>query len=97
MAAGLTCAALVAVVGGAGYIVVTALVDTGGQIVTSLKEAAQWVIDHFDIAGVANVDDLADNAKNLVEKFGASAAGGLLSGISLDRLAAWPPASWPCC
>jgi putative heme transporter len=83
VAAGLTCAALVAVVGGAGYIVVTALVDTGGQIVASLKTAAQWVIDHFDIAGVADVDDLADNAKALVEKFGASAAGGLLTGISL--------------
>lgn len=83
VAAGLTCAALVAVVGGAGYIVVTALVDSGDQIVQSLKDAAQWVIDHFDIEGVANVDDLADNAKGLVEKFGASAAGGLLSGISL--------------
>ncbi|MFF5898127.1 AI-2E family transporter [Streptomyces argenteolus] len=83
VAAGLTCALLVAVGGGAGYIVVTALVDTGDQIVASLKDTAQWVIDHFDIEGVANVDDLADNAKGLVEKFGASAAGGLLTGISL--------------
>ncbi|MEV5157070.1 AI-2E family transporter [Streptomyces sp. NPDC053728] len=83
VSAGLTCVALVAVGGGAGYIVVTALVDTGGQIVDSLKDTAQWVIDHFDIKGVADVDDLADNAKSLVEKFGASAAGGLLSGISL--------------
>ncbi|MDQ0795334.1 AI-2E family transporter [Streptomyces sp. B1I3] len=83
LAAGLTCAALLAVVGGAGYIVVTALVDTGDQIVASLKEAAQWVIDHFDIAGVADVNDLADNARTLVGKFGASAAGGLLTGISL--------------
>ncbi|MFJ8865829.1 AI-2E family transporter [Streptomyces sp. NPDC102473] len=83
VAAGLTCAALVAVGGGAGYIVVTVLVDTGGQIVDSLKDAAQWVIDHFQIEGVADVDDLADNAKNLVEKFGASAAGGLLTGISV--------------
>lgn len=83
VAAGLTCAVLVAVVGGAGYIVVTALVDTGEQIVQSLKDAAQWVIDHFGIEDGANVDDLAGNAKTLVEKFGASAAGGLLSGISL--------------
>lgn len=82
-AAGLTCAVLVAVVGGAGYIVVTALVDTGEQIVQSLKDAGQWVIDHFGIEDGANVDDLATNAKTLVEKFGASAAGGLLSGISL--------------
>jgi putative heme transporter len=83
LAAGLTCAVLVAVAGGAGYIVVTALVDTGAQIVAALKDAAQWVIDHFDIAGVADVDDLVDNAKGLVQKFGASAAGGLLTGISL--------------
>lgn len=83
VAAGLTCAALVAVVGGAGYIVVTALVDTGAQIVESLKDAGQWVIDHFEISGVADVDDLAENAKKLFEKFGASAAGGLLTGISV--------------
>ncbi|MFD3657823.1 AI-2E family transporter [Streptomyces sp. NPDC058620] len=83
LAAGLTCAALVAVVGGAGYVVVTALIDTGDQIVDSLKDAGQWIIDHFGVADGANVDDLADNTKSLVEKFGASAAGGLLSGISL--------------
>ncbi|MCX4675908.1 AI-2E family transporter [Streptomyces sp. NBC_01433] len=83
LAAGLTCAVLVAVVGGAGYIVVTALIDTGGQIVASLKDAGQWVVDHLGVAGDTNVNDLADNAKSLVEKFGASAAGGLLSGISL--------------
>ncbi|MFD8801529.1 AI-2E family transporter [Streptomyces atroolivaceus] len=83
VAAGLTCAALVAVGGGAGYIVVTALVDTGDQIVASLKDAAQWVIDHFDIEGVADVDDLAENAQDLVGRFGASAAGGLLTGISV--------------
>ncbi|MFI8003809.1 AI-2E family transporter [Streptomyces sp. NPDC086010] len=83
LAAGLTCAALVGVVGGAGYIVVTALVDTGDQIVDSLKEAGQWVVDHFDIGGAADVDDFEDNARKLVEKFGASAAGGLLSGIGL--------------
>ncbi|MFJ2023530.1 AI-2E family transporter [Streptomyces sp. NPDC087897] len=83
LAAGLTCAALVAVVGGAGYIVVTTLIDSGDQIVASLKDAGQWVVDHLDIGGTTDVDDLADNAKRLVEKFGASAAGGLLSGISL--------------
>ncbi|MFF2603177.1 AI-2E family transporter [Streptomyces californicus] len=83
LAAGLTCAALVAVVGGAGYIVVTALIDSGDQIVASLKDAGQWIVDHLEIGGTTDVDDLADNAKSLVEKFGASAAGGLLSGISL--------------
>ncbi|MER5275341.1 AI-2E family transporter [Streptomyces sp. NPDC002809] len=83
VAAGFTCALLVAVVGGAGYIVVTALVDSGDQIVQSLKDAGQWVIDHFGIADGTNVDDLTANARNLIEKFGASAAGGVLSGISL--------------
>ncbi|WP_031084218.1 AI-2E family transporter [Streptomyces sp. NRRL WC-3549] len=83
LAAGLTCAALVAVVGGAGYIVVTALIDSGDQIAASLKQAMQWVTDHFHIDGLADPDDLADHAKGLVEKFGASAAGGLLTGISL--------------
>ncbi|MEU6015392.1 AI-2E family transporter [Streptomyces sp. NPDC047515] len=83
LAAGLTCALLVAVVGGAGYIVVTALVDTGDQIVHSLKDAGQWVIDHFGISKNTNVDDLIANARKIFQKFGASAAGGLLSGISL--------------
>lgn len=83
VAAGFTCALLVAVVGGAGYIVVTALIDTGDQIVQSLKDAGQWVVDHFGVTGNTNVDDLAASAKKLVEKFGASAAGGLLSGLSL--------------
>ncbi|WP_326698551.1 AI-2E family transporter [Streptomyces sp. NBC_01754] len=83
LAAVLTCAALVAVVGGAGYVVVTALIDTGDQIVASLKDTAQWVIDHFDVGGAADPDDLADNLRGFVEKFGASAAGGLLTGLSL--------------
>ncbi|MFD6422055.1 AI-2E family transporter [Streptomyces sp. NPDC060198] len=83
VSAGLTCAALVAVVGGAGYIVVTALIDTGDQIVDSLKDAAQWVIDHFDLGDEASVDNLAGSARNLVEKFGATAAGGVLTGLSL--------------
>ncbi|MFD8688077.1 AI-2E family transporter [Streptomyces sp. NPDC059651] len=83
VAAGVTCALLVAVGGGAGYIVVAALIETGDQIVDSLKDAGQWVIDHFGLEDGANVDALADNAKKLVEKFGASAAGGILSGISL--------------
>ncbi|WUS97897.1 AI-2E family transporter [Streptomyces sp. NBC_00708] len=83
VAAGLTCALLLAVVGGAGYIVVAALVDTGDQIVRSLKDAGQWVVDHFQVADDLSVDDLEANARKLVEKFGASAAGGLLTGISL--------------
>ncbi|WEH34665.1 AI-2E family transporter [Streptomyces sp. AM 4-1-1] len=83
LAAGLTCAALVAVVGGVGYIVAEALIDSGGQIVAALKQGAQWVIDRFDIDNGTSVDDLADNAKHYLGKFGASAAGGLLTGISV--------------
>ncbi|MFF9507091.1 AI-2E family transporter [Streptomyces sp. NPDC014724] len=83
LAAGLTCALLVAVVGGAGYIVVTALVDSGPQIVRSLKDTGQWVVDHFGIGKNIHVDDLVANAQKILEKFGASAAGGLLSGLSL--------------
>ena len=83
LAAGVTCALLLAVVGGAGYIVVSALVETGDQIVQSLKDAGQWVVDHFQVADDLSVDDLEANGRKLVEKFGASAAGGLLTGISL--------------
>ncbi|PZT72771.1 MULTISPECIES: AI-2E family transporter [unclassified Streptomyces] len=82
VAAGITCALLLAVVGGAGYIVVSALVETGDQIVASLKDAGQWVTDHVRVAGDLSVDDLEANGRKLVEKFGASAAGGLLTGIS---------------
>ncbi|MGW2181015.1 AI-2E family transporter [Streptomyces sp. NPDC001732] len=83
LSAGLTCVLLVAVVGGAGYIVVTALVDTGDQILRSLKDAGQWVIDHFGIGKNTNAGDLLANAQKIVERFGASAAGGILSGLSL--------------
>ncbi|MFF4080132.1 AI-2E family transporter [Streptomyces sp. NPDC001777] len=83
LSAGLTCVLLVAVVGGAGYIVVTALVDTGDQIVRSLKDAGQWIIDHFGIGGATDANGLVANARKIIEKFGASAAGGILSGLSL--------------
>ncbi|MER5561783.1 AI-2E family transporter [Streptomyces sp. NPDC002506] len=83
IAAALTSVALVAVVGGAGYVVVTALLDTGDQIVASLKQAGQWVADHFGVAGGDGVTNLADNAKQLLAKFGAGAASGVLEGLSL--------------
>ncbi|MGZ2362129.1 AI-2E family transporter, partial [Streptomyces sp. 372A] len=83
LAAAVTCAVLLAVVGGAGYIVVAALVETGDQIVQSLKDAGQWVVDHFQIADDIDVNDLETSGRKLVEKFGASAAGGLLTGISV--------------
>ncbi|GAA3188450.1 MULTISPECIES: AI-2E family transporter [Streptomyces] len=82
LAAGLTCAVLVIVVGGAGYIVVSALVDTGDQIIASLKEAAKQLSRHFGTAGTS-LDDLATNAKTLIGKFGTTAASGLLAGVSV--------------
>ena len=82
LAAGLTCAVLLIVVGGAGYIVVSALVDTGDQIIASLKEAAQDLSQHFGSAGTS-LEDLASNAKELLGKFGGTAASGLLTGVSV--------------
>jgi predicted PurR-regulated permease PerM len=82
LAAGLTCVAVVAVVGGAVYIVVAALIDTGDQIVSSLKDAAQSLAEHFGAAGTS-LDDLASNAKELLTKFGGTAASNVISGVSV--------------
>ncbi|MFF0028309.1 AI-2E family transporter [Streptomyces avermitilis] len=82
LAAGITCVAVVAVVGGAVYIVVAALLDTGDEIVASLKRAAQSVAAHFGAAG-ASLDDLASNAKDLLTKFGGTAASNVISGVSV--------------
>ncbi|MFG2131009.1 AI-2E family transporter [Streptomyces sp. NPDC048751] len=82
LAAGLTCVAVVAVVGGAVYIVVAALIDTGDEIVASLRDAARGVADHFGAAGTS-LDDLAANARELLTKFGGTAASGVISGVSV--------------
>lgn len=82
LAAGLTCVAVVAVAGGAVYIVVAALVDTGGQITSSLKNAAKSLARHFGAAGTS-LDDLTGNAKELLAKFGGTAASNVISGVSV--------------
>ena len=82
LAAALTCTVLVAVVGGAGFIVVNALVETGDQILTSLEHVARQLEDHFRPAG-SSLEDIASNAKDLFAKFGGAAASGLISGIGL--------------
>ncbi|MBC9714356.1 AI-2E family transporter [Streptomyces sp. TRM66268-LWL] len=82
LAAGLTCAAVVLVVGGAGYIVVSALIETGDQIIASLREAAKSIAQHLGVAG-ATLDDLAKNSKDLLTKFGSTAASGVISGVSI--------------
>jgi predicted PurR-regulated permease PerM len=82
LAAGLTCAVLVAVVGGAGYIVVSALIDTGDQIIASVRQAAQDLSKNVGFAG-ASLDELAAKAKELAGGAAGSAATGVLSGIGL--------------
>ncbi len=51
LAAGITCVAVVAVVGGAVYIVVAALIDSGDQIIASLRTAARDLARHFGPPG----------------------------------------------
>ncbi|MFJ9815847.1 AI-2E family transporter [Streptomyces sp. NPDC101151] len=82
LAAGLTCVAVVAVVGGAVYIVVAALIDTGDQIIASLRAAARSVAQHFGAAGTG-LDDLAANARTLLGRFGGTAASNVISGVSV--------------
>ncbi|MFE7215001.1 AI-2E family transporter [Streptomyces sp. NPDC001698] len=82
LAAGITCVAVVVVVGGAVYIVVAALIDSGEQIIASLKKAAQSLATHFGAAGTS-LDDLASNARRLLEKFGGTAASNVISGVSV--------------
>ncbi|MFD7278227.1 AI-2E family transporter [Streptomyces sp. NPDC059862] len=82
VAAGLTCVAVVAVVGGAVYIVVAALIDSGDQIIASLRDAARGLAEHFGAAGTS-LDDMASNARELLGRFGGTAASGVISGVSV--------------
>lgn len=82
LAAALTCLALTAVVGGAAYVVVLALVETGDQIVDALRRAGQALAEHFGAVGTS-VEDLAQNSEGLLAKFGGTAASGLIAGLSV--------------
>ncbi|MFF0475125.1 AI-2E family transporter [Streptomyces sp. NPDC004284] len=82
LAAALTVLSIVVVVGGAAYIVAVALVETGDQIISSLRQAATDIAKHLGAAGTS-LDDLAKNAKTLLEKFGGTAASGVISGLSV--------------
>ncbi|MFJ5828009.1 AI-2E family transporter [Streptomyces sp. NPDC093089] len=81
-AAALTVVAVLAVVGGATYIVVAALIKTGDQIITSLRQAAADIAEHLGPAGTS-LDDLAQNAEGLLKEFGGTAASGVLTGLSV--------------
>ncbi|MGW1539252.1 AI-2E family transporter [Streptomyces sp. NPDC002309] len=82
VAAALTCVAVVAVVGGAVYIVVAALIESGDQILESLRRAAEDIARYFGAAGTS-LDDLAAGSRELLSKFGGTAASGVISGISV--------------
>ncbi len=82
VAAGLTCAAVLAVVGGAVYLVTVALVDTWDQIVASLRRAVREVADRFGASGTS-LEDLADDALDLLGRFGGTAASGVVSGVGV--------------
>ncbi|MBT2407958.1 MULTISPECIES: AI-2E family transporter [unclassified Streptomyces] len=82
LAAALTCLAVVAVVGGASYIVVLALIETGDQIVDSLRRAGESLAEHFGALGTS-LEDVAKNSKDLLAKFGGTAASGVVAGLSV--------------
>ncbi|ELS50947.1 putative Integral membrane protein [Streptomyces viridochromogenes Tue57] len=82
VAAGVTCAAVLAVVGGAVYLVTVALVDTWDQIVASLRRAVRQLADQFG-ASDTSLDDLADDALDLLGRFGGTAASGVLTGVGV--------------
>lgn len=82
LAAGLTCVAVVAAVGGAGWIVTNAMIDNGDQILRSIRSAVDDVASWVG-AGDTSLDDIASNARELLGKFGGSAASGVLNGLSL--------------
>ncbi|MBR8638861.1 AI-2E family transporter [Streptomyces tuirus] len=82
VAAGLTCAAVLGVVGGAVYIVTAALVGTWDQILASLRRSVRVLADHFG-ATDTSLEDLADDALNLLGRFGSTAASGVISGVGL--------------
>ncbi|MCX3060443.1 AI-2E family transporter [Streptomyces beihaiensis] len=82
LSAGLTCALILVVVGGAGYVVVRALIDTGDEIVASVKQAVKDLSEHFGTR-VIDLNNLAGNAQDLIKKYGGSAASGVINGLSI--------------
>ncbi|WP_431945329.1 AI-2E family transporter [Actinacidiphila sp. bgisy167] len=82
LAAALTCAALLVFVAGAGFILVQSLLQTGDQIVASLKEAAQKVLPRLGAPGTS-LNETIDSLKSFATKYGARAASGVWSGLSI--------------
>ncbi|MEZ3182274.1 AI-2E family transporter [Streptomyces pimonensis] len=82
VAAGLTCVAVLAVVGGAVYLVTVALVDTWDQIVASLRRTVRELADRFGASGTS-LEDLAADALDLLGRFGGTAASGVVTGVGV--------------
>lgn len=82
VAAGLTCVAVLAVVGGAVYVATAALVDTWGQIVLSVRRAVQQLADQFGASGTS-LEDLADDALDLLGRFARTAASSIVAGVGV--------------
>lgn len=82
LAAGITCVAVVVFVGGAVYVVVAALIDSGDQIVAALRRAGQSLATRFGAAGTS-LEDLVVHGRQLLEKFGGTAASNVISGVSV--------------
>ncbi|MFF4208769.1 AI-2E family transporter [Streptomyces sp. NPDC001796] len=82
LAAGITCVAVLAVVGGAVYVVASVLVDTGDQIIAALERAGKSLARHFGAAGTS-LEDLASHSRELLAKFGGTAARNVISGVSV--------------
>ncbi|MGQ5229142.1 AI-2E family transporter [Streptomyces sp. MN3] len=82
VAAGLTCAAVLAAIGGALYLLTVTLVDTWDQIVASLRRAVRELADQFGASGTS-LEELADDALGLLGRFGGTAASGVLAGVGL--------------
>lgn len=82
LAAALTCVALVVFVAAAGFILVHSLLETGDEIVASLKEAARKLLPRLGASGTS-LNDTIDSLRSFAAKYGARAASGVWSGLSL--------------
>ncbi|MER7700925.1 MULTISPECIES: AI-2E family transporter [unclassified Streptomyces] len=83
LAAGLTCAVVLALVGGAVYAVTVALVDTWDQIVASLRRAVLQLADQFGASGTS-LADLTDQALDVLGRFGGTAVStSVVTGVSV--------------
>ncbi|MFD4247057.1 AI-2E family transporter [Streptomyces sp. NPDC058525] len=82
VAAALTCAAVLAVVGGAVYAATVTLVDTWNQIVASLRRAVRQLAGQFGASGTS-LEDLTDEALNVLGRVGGTAASGVVTGVSV--------------